>query len=62
MMQNMGENVLLYFPNGVYDFATALDGDSTFRPDQDNDNRGIRCESGSGVLNMAGNLNNTVFI
>jgi hypothetical protein len=62
MMQNMGENALLYFPNGVYDFATALDGNSIFRPDQDNDNRGIRCESRSGVLNMAGDHNNTVFI
>lgn len=60
MMRNMGDNALLYFPNGVYDFARARDGRSLFRFDASSDNRGIRCESRGAVLQTTGDHNNPV--
>ncbi len=62
MMRNMGDNALLYFPDGTYDFGRAYDGFSVFRPSQHFDNRGLRCESRGAVLNMTGDNNNTVFL
>lgn len=60
MMQNIGDNALLYFPDGTYDFGTPLNGISVFRPDSNYDNRGIRCQSRGAVLNTTGDYRNPV--
>lgn len=61
MMQNVGPNATLYFPDGTYDFDTAGDGNSVFRPSPTYSNdMGIRCESRTGTHVMLNGLDGRI--
>lgn len=60
MLRNMGDDALLYFPNGTYQFDRANDGGQLFRPHPNWDHRGIVCESQQAVLNLNGDHLNRV--
>jgi len=60
MLMNMGDEALLYFPNGIYDIADSPDGISLFRPQPQYDRRGLVGQSRNAIINLIADFRNPV--